>query len=126
MEINLNNLYNFYKDGAIMKFCKILETALQNNDMKQIELAKLIGCSPKNISSYVCGKTEPDFETMMEICSVLHIDIAKLYAIDDNSNILFTRNNYEKDLLNAYRILDDETKKSLNCLVKKISETNNG
>lgn len=66
-----------------MQFYNILESALQNKNMKQKELADILGVHPSNISQYVRGKTEPDFNTLMKICQILDIDLTELFHIND-------------------------------------------
>lgn len=92
-----------------MEFAKILETALQNKNMKQKDLAEIIGVNSKNISAYVCGTSEPDFKTMMQICKVLNIDLLKMKNLDENNEtVLFTKDIKEKELLLFYRSLNED------------------
>ena len=64
-----------------MRFSTILESALQNKDRQQKELAEHLEVHASNISQYATGRTEPDFETMMKICQFLNIDLTAIYQI---------------------------------------------
>lgn len=106
-----------------MQFCNILESALQNKNMKQKELAEILGVHPSNISQYVLGKTEPDFKTQMKICQILDIDLTELFKIDStypNACVILDKN--EIALIERYRSFSKDSQAALNKIMYMMKE----
>lgn len=104
-----------------MQFCNILESALQNKNMKQKDLADILNVHPSNISQYVLGKTEPDFKTQMRICQILDIDLTELFHIDKTyQNVCIITDVKEIALIRKYRSLSNEGRAALYKIVKML------
>lgn len=106
-----------------MQFYNILESALQNKNMKQKELADILGVHPSNISQYVRGKTEPDFNTLMKICQILDIDLTELFHINDVCQSAYIiSDKKEIALIEKYRSFSNEGKSALNKIFDMMKE----
>lgn len=106
-----------------MRFNTILESALQNKDMQQKDLAEYLGVRASNISQYVTGKTEPDFETMMTICQFLEIDLTAIFRIqhkNPNATIILDKN--EKMLIDTYRSFPKKLQTALRTITKAMED----
>lgn len=106
-----------------MRFNTILESALQNKDLQQKDLAEYLEVRASNISQYTTGKTEPDFETMMKICQFLEIDLTAIYQIqhaNPDAYIILDKN--EKALIDTYRSLPKKLQNALRTITKAMEE----
>ena len=59
-----------------------LERALEYNDMKPVDLAKLTGIAEATISQYRSGYSKPKDKRLVKIANVLHVDPAWLMGLD--------------------------------------------
>lgn len=104
-----------------MRFSTILESALQNKDRQQKELAEHLEVHASNISQYATGRTEPDFETMMKICQFLNIDLTAIYQIQhENPDAYIILDKNEKALIDTYRSLPKKLQTGLPALRQEI------
>lgn len=117
------NIIDNIREVLNVEFAEILEAALQNKNIKQKDLAEVIGVNSKNISAYICGTSEPDFKTMMQICKVLNIDLLKIEISNENDGaVLFTKNNKERELLIFYRSLSVDSQNHIFGLINSINK----
>ncbi len=52
-----------------------LKAVLHAKGVKQVELAEAVGSNPKNISSYIAGRSEPALDTANKIAKYLDVPI---------------------------------------------------
>jgi len=65
-------------DKPIIRFHISLQRKL--NGMKQQELAKLIGCSPAELSKIERGIVMPKFDVVVLISKIFKVDINELFS----------------------------------------------
>ena len=63
------------QDSAKRLFSTRLKTSLRLNSFTQAKFAKELGTTPQAISSYVNGKTSPDYDTLRAIARLLGVSI---------------------------------------------------
>ena len=61
-----------------MTFAENLRRLRNEKGLTQIELAELCGISPKTLSSYETGRTEPNLGEVKKLCDVFKCSIAAL------------------------------------------------
>jgi transcriptional regulator with XRE-family HTH domain len=58
---------------------KLLITQIKNHwidsDLKQLYLAGVIGCTPSHISNVLNGKYNPGFDSIIEICEAIGLEV---------------------------------------------------
>lgn len=57
-----------------------LRTARTDKNMKQQEVADILGIKPNTLSNWEKGRTEPDIDTFVKLCDIYEIDCASLLA----------------------------------------------
>ena len=57
------------------EFSSRLKTAIDRKQIKQVELAEIIGVNPANMSNYVRGKAFPPIDTLVEIRCVFRLAV---------------------------------------------------
>lgn len=83
----------------------LLKEARETADMKQSEVAELIGCTASNVSSWERAKSKIDIESLVLLCSIYEISFGELMQkVHNNQAADFT--NTEKNIIKKYRILD--------------------
>ena len=94
----------------------LLKGARESVNMKQSEVAELIGCTSANISSWERGKSKIDIESL--------VSLSKIYQINFNDLLHNAQNqqfsefaNYEKEIIKKYRTLDEYGKKAVDDLL---------
>lgn len=55
-----------------MTFSENLKIALANNKMTQQKLAEQLGTTQQTVSRWLKGINEPDFKTLIKICTILN------------------------------------------------------
>lgn len=119
----IDSYYNFPMEVKFMRFSTILESALQNKDRQQKELAEHLEVHASNISQYATGRTEPDFETMMKICQFLNIDLTAIYQIQhENPDAYIILDKNEKALIDTYRSLPKKLQTALRNITKAMEK----
>ena len=82
-------------------------------------MAKKLGCTPANISSWERGKSKIDIDSFAELCLIYHLDFAKtleqLSASDNSENYHLTTSEHEH--IKKYRTLDEYGKKAVSGLL---------
>ena len=56
-----------------MKFCEKLKQARTNKNMKQSDVAELLGCAPTSLTNWENGKVQPSFDVLSRICSIYEV-----------------------------------------------------
>ncbi len=92
-----------------------LRTARINKNMKQQEVADILGIKPNTLSNWEKGRTEPDIDTFVKLCDIYELDCASLLA----DVYAFTRiqsdiSLAEYEIIKKYRALDEHGKKNVN------------
>ena len=104
---------------------KTIQLYLDENDMTQAELGKLVGASQQTISLIVNNRRLPSLDTLVQICKVLNIDIAFLLETDTNDhNDLIISDIQEKMIIDCYRSLNKDKKHMFESFVSAIKESN--
>lgn len=95
-----------------MNFQDILKNILQEYNLTQTELAKIIGIKQSQISEWLKGKAKPGYDTLKLMAENLHISVDFLLGLEDDfGNITISKvtppspslSDEEKQLLNLFR-----------------------
>ena len=68
-----------------MKLNRIKEV-LDEKGISQTWLAKKLDKSFNSVNSYVCNRTQPNLETLLQISQILNVDLKDLIATQDQIN----------------------------------------
>ena len=68
-----------------MKLNRIKEV-LDEKGISQTWLAKKLDKSFNSVNSYVCNRTQPNLETLLQISQILKVDIKELIADQEQIN----------------------------------------
>ena len=68
-----------------MKLNRIKEI-LDEKGISQTWLAKKLDKSFNSVNSYVCNRTQPNLETLLQISQILNVDLKDLIADQDQIN----------------------------------------
>lgn len=108
-------------------FIKRLIELMEEKDMSQVALAKLIGTSNVTISRYINGERKPRIEIVSKIASVFNTSIDYLLGFSDNKN-MYSSNINEKSLNIQNELksigISNELSRSQIDMIKKILEAN--
>ena len=69
----------------IMKLNRIKEV-LDEKGISQTWLAKKLDKSFNSVNSYVCNRTQPNLETLLQISQILNVDLKDLIADQEQIN----------------------------------------
>lgn len=107
-----------------MQFSIILREKLKSMNMTQKELAGKIGTSPKNVSSYLTGRTEPDLDILAKLCIVLNISIDELllsnHKKESQEYLKILTDKDEIEMIDKYRKMKEVDRKKLNIFIDQI------
>lgn len=88
---------------------ELLKQLRIEKSIKQEAVAAFIGVGKGTISNYEMGKTEPDIETFMQMCSYYGVDgtelLKKAYNIHPTAAVVSDR---EETLIGNYRAMNEE------------------
>lgn len=97
-----------------------LRSARIDKNMKQQEVANILGIKPNTLSNWEKGRTEPDIDTFVKLCDIYEIDCASL--LDDvyafkrvKSDISLSEYEYIK----KYRNLDNHGREMVDFALEK-------
>lgn len=65
------------------KFSSKLKQCLKENNITQVDLAKMIGMSQSVVNNYCTGKREPTLDTLVIICKALNESADYLLGLED-------------------------------------------
>lgn len=84
----------------------LLKEARETANMKQSEVAELIGCTASNVSSWERAKSKIDIESLVLLCNIYEINFSELMnKVHTKQSSDFT--NTEKKIIKKYRTLDN-------------------
>lgn len=87
-----------------LKFSNKLRVLLDENDVKQKDLAAFLQIAPSTMSGYIQGTSEPDFKTLKRLADYFNVSID--YLLDHK--IGNTQTDREQELLHIFRSLSKE------------------
>lgn len=89
-----------------------LRTARINKNMKQQDVADILGIKPNTLSNWEKGRTEPDIDTFVKLCDIYEIDCASLLAdVYAFKRVQTDISLPEYEMIKRYRDLDGHGKK---------------
>ncbi len=65
-------------------FNERLREIRSSRQMKQKDVVKLLGCSHNKYASWEQGRTEPDIESIRELCAIFSVSADELLGIGEN------------------------------------------
>lgn len=65
-----------------MEFGKRFKKDRLENNMTQVEVAKLIGIDQTNISNWENDKTRPEYENLIKLSQIYDVSIDELLGVD--------------------------------------------
>ncbi|RKI94331.1 XRE family transcriptional regulator [Parablautia intestinalis] len=97
---------------------KLLKENIQKNiafyrkklKMTQKGLAGTLGVTAAAISSWECGNNSPDIDTLCAICNALDVGLYEICGISSDNTGMSAE---ENDLLNLYRLLNEDGQRKL-------------
>ena len=101
-----------------MTFAENLRRFRNEKGLTQIELAELCGISPKTLSSYETGRTEPNLGEIKKLCDVFNCSIAALTGTKEREAKTITLD----EIVLKLQDLDDDTLKRLLYTIEQIIE----
>lgn len=70
-------------------FCRRLENLLEENDIKQTELATRLNVTNASVSAYICGKQMPRIDVLFDICKIFDVTLDYLFGYsNDKKNVM--------------------------------------
>ena len=95
-----------------MIFNRRLKMFRLKNNLTQLELANKIGVSSSALAMYERGERRPDFETLIELSKVLHVNVAVLLGVDSQiPPELPELSEGEKAIVDLFRLIPKEQQK---------------
>jgi transcriptional regulator with XRE-family HTH domain len=82
-----------------MEIGKVIKLLIKKRNMKQVEVAKLIGKSPTALSQIISGTFKPQSETLEKLSEVLNVPVAVIHFLS------ISENDIPKEKLPLYKIL---------------------
>ncbi len=110
-----------------MKFAKRLEYLLEVEDIKQKELASVLGKEVSTVSNYIQGVTKPSFDTLIKIADILEVSLDDLVdrQVESKEKIDFSKQGVaykEEEYLSLYRNLPKSKQKLVLEIMKAFSQ----
>ena len=87
-----------------LKFSSKLRDLLEENDVKQKDMAVFLQIAPSTMSGYIQGTSEPDFKTLKRLADYFNVSID--YLLDHK--IGNAQTDREQELLHIFRSLSEE------------------
>ena len=87
-----------------MSLGETLRNLIDERDMTQKELAKILNIAASTLGGYIQGYSEPDFETLKLLAS--YFDVSTDYLLEFQRNRSYTRN--QQELLRIFDSLTPE------------------
>ncbi|WP_159884494.1 helix-turn-helix domain-containing protein [Paenibacillus puerhi] len=85
----------------------------KENNLNQIQFAKSIGISQGNLSEIEMGNSNPSAETLISIRTQYNVNLNWLLTGKDLKKGEIFEDDYEKTLIQVFRILDDYDKNEI-------------
>ncbi len=67
-----------------MDIKEILKDIMQENNLNQTQLAKLIGVKQSQVSEWLKGKSKPGYDSLKAICLALNVSGDEILGIKSN------------------------------------------
>lgn len=97
-----------------------LRTARTSKNLKQQEVADILGIKPNTLSNWEKGRTEPDIDTFVKLCDIYEIDCASLLAdVYAFKRIKSDISLIEYEHIKKYRDLDPHGKEMVDFTLQK-------
>ena len=106
-----------------MTICERMFQLMSEKNIKNRDLAVKLGVRDSVICNWKTRNTDPPSTYLLPICEILGVDIFTLLGQDCNE-IIFT--DEEKQIIQKYRQLDDESKQAFKTLLQIRSKPNSG
>lgn len=95
-----------------------LKEARVNRGLKQLDVAQVLGIKPNTISNWEKGRTEPDIDTFVKLCSIYGIDCASLLStVYTHKTIPADISVAEYEHLKKYRALNPHSKRIVDNII---------
>ena len=104
------------------KFPERLKELRLDNRINQSKLAKYFNYGSSAIANYETGRNEPCFDVLIMIADYFNVSIDYLLGRADQQITKETIKPEEEELLKCFRKLDNETKKDIINIVKKLTD----
>lgn len=104
---------NSMQSSNQMSFGAVIQKYRNENNMSQIELAKLMETSRNTITNWETDKSRPDIDAIRSLCTLLGIPLYELFGID-NTSIPTAKENV---MLKKYRQLSQVSKKFIGNMI---------
>lgn len=88
LQIFITLRYNVKNEVRYMlKIGKVLAAKLEEKNMTQKDIAKMLNISPGAFSAYVTDTNFPRLDILVEICQILDIDLNHLLNLQNHENM---------------------------------------
>ncbi len=86
-----------------------LRKARIDNDLKQSDVAKLLGVKSNTISNWENGKSNPDIDLLVELCRIYNISCSAILEEAYSNQVVHSLSvsGLEKEIIIAYRKADE-------------------
>ena len=86
-----------------------LRSARLNSNLKQSDVAELLGVKSNTISNWENGKSNPDIDSLVELCKIYNISCSSILEEAYSSQIVHSLSvsGLEKEIIIAYRKADE-------------------
>ena len=101
-------------DGNKLKKLRLLR------NLNQTELADILKCSQKNISSYETNRTRPDYEVLINMSKYFNVSIDYLLGLSNNSLSSLSEN--EDYIIKTYRSLNESQRIDFLSMIKLLND----
>lgn len=111
-------------------FIKRLIELMEEKNMTQVELAKLVGTTNVTISRYLSGQRNPQIEIVTRIAKILNVSIDYLLGLSDDKSVNINNFDYSMqhilNKLDFLNLLDSKKRLSYSqiLLIEKLIEAN--
>ena len=103
------------------KLRELIQDARKSCNMKQKEVAQLMGLRGSTISNWENGVSDPDIDEFVQLCSIYNVDFSSILIAaygDPTKNIPpLDYDARERNLILKYRSLDERGKETVDRLV---------
>ena len=104
------------------KFPKRLKALRQKKSVSQTELSKQLHYGYTAVANYEGGRNEPSFDVLIKIADYFGVTIDYLLGREDYSVRFDSMAAEERELVENYRMLDEEVKIHICDMVRSIAE----
>lgn len=107
-----------------MTLCEKIFKIMSEKNIKNRELALKLGIRDSVICNWKARNTDPPAIYLLPICEMLEIDIYTLLGDDNNKTFIFS--DEEKQIIQKYRQLDEESKQAFKTLLQVRTKSDSG